>query len=347
VHVLLFGPIPPPFGGVQVHLMALREHLRSSGDRVSVINITRHRQADHDDLYYPETAAGVITRIAQLKPDVLHVHLGGFLGRRDLLLCLACGLWPGARSVLTFHSGGYPSTDAARAASGSSATGRVLQQLDAIIAVNQSIADVFHRFGCRPERVSVIEPHSTAGLAGVGEQPWPARFEAFARAHDPVFVTVGLLEPEYGLDLQIAALPIIRQSHPNAGLIIIGSGSLQAEIERLIAASPASAHILLAGDVPHQETLASIARCDLLLRPTAYDGDSVSVREALALGTPVLASDNKMRPAGVHLLPERTVEALARSAVALAGKREAGAGPAAATANLESVRAVYQRLLTR
>jgi glycosyltransferase involved in cell wall biosynthesis len=43
--------------------------------------------------------------------------------------------------------------------------------------------------------------------------------------------------------------------------------------------------------------------CDALLRTTLYDGDSVSVREALYLGTPVIATDNGMRPAGVRLIP--------------------------------------------
>jgi glycosyltransferase involved in cell wall biosynthesis len=42
---------------------------------------------------------------------------------------------------------------------------------------------------------------------------------------------------------------------------------------------------------------------DLFLRTTLHDGDSISVREALYLGIPVIATDNSMRPDGVVLIP--------------------------------------------
>ena len=40
-------------------------------------------------------------------------------------------------------------------------------------------------------------------------------------------------------------------------------------------------------------------RLTLFLRPTYFDGDSLSVREALALGVPVVASATDFRPDGV------------------------------------------------
>lgn len=348
MHVTQVGPIPPPFGGVQVHLMALRAHLRAQGDRVSAVNNTRHRQPDHDDLWFPASPQGMLARFAALRPDVIHLHLGGDLKRKDLLLCLACNQWPGARSVLTFHSGGFPSSPAGRAARPDSFAGRVVRRFDAVVAVNAEIADVFRRYGCAPSRVHVIEPHAEPAVDGVAAAPWPSRFAAFAAAHDPVLLTVGLLEPEYGLDLQVAALERVRAAGRNAGLIIIGSGSLEGELRARIAASPAGEHVLLAGDVPHPETLAAIARCDLLQRPTAYDGDSVSVREALALGTPVAATDTGMRPAGVHLLAARTPEAIAEAALRHAGQRTAGRGAAGGDeGNLARVRALYATLRAR
>src|SRR5438105_8526009 len=40
-------------------------------------------------------------------------------------------------------------------------------------------------------------------------------------------------------------------------------------------------------------SLRAIADADVLLRTTLYDGDAISVREALYLGTPVVATDNR------------------------------------------------------
>ena len=41
------------------------------------------------------------------------------------------------------------------------------------------------------------------------------------------------------------------------------------------------------------------ARADVTLCTTLYDGDAVSVREGLDLGTPVIATENGMHPVGV------------------------------------------------
>ena len=47
-----------------------------------------------------------------------------------------------------------------------------------------------------------------------------------------------------------------------------------------------------------------------MLRTTWYDGDALSVREALHFGLPVIATDNGMRPAGVRLIPPRDLKEL-------------------------------------
>jgi glycosyltransferase involved in cell wall biosynthesis len=44
-----------------------------------------------------------------------------------------------------------------------------------------------------------------------------------------------------------------------------------------------------------------ISASDVFVRPTFTDGDSISVREALSLGIPVIASDCVERPDGVVL----------------------------------------------
>jgi glycosyltransferase involved in cell wall biosynthesis len=311
MHILLFGPVPPPMGGVQAHMMALHDHLLSRGHRVSVINITRHRKKDGDGIYYPASATALLALVFKLSPDIMHVHLGGHLGRRDLALCLALSAIPGPSIFFTFHSGGYPSSEAGQRATPGSLPGMILRRLDGLIGVNAEIVDVFRRYGVDPSRTALIKPHSISE-ASLSHPPeaMPVTLRAFADCHHPFLLTVGGLEPEYSNELQIDAMPAIRQRHPGAGLAILGGGSLETSVRERIAASPVRDHILLCGDVPHSGTMAAIARTDLMLRPTQYDGDSVSVREALAMGTRVLASRTAMRPPGVMLLPSLEQEAL-------------------------------------
>jgi glycosyltransferase involved in cell wall biosynthesis len=135
-------------------------------------------------------------------------------------------------------------------------------------------------------------------------------------------LTVGLLEPEYDLPLQIDVMEDILRRFPGAGLMIAGAGSLEEELRNRIAAKPYAEHVLLFGDMPHAATLRVMVECEALLRTTLYDGDSVSVREALYIGTPVIASDNGMRPAGVRLVPASNREALRDAIFETLGRRD-------------------------
>lgn len=308
------GPVPPPWGGVQTHIMSLRERIRARGDRCSILNLTRHRQEDHDDLYFPSSAKEVLARINALKPDVVHVHLGGSLFARQAALFIALSLRPKTKNVFTFHSGGYPSSDEGKAASKMSLRGFSLRRLDAVIGVNQQLIEVFERYGVKRNRLHLIEPFAnTLDHDVIAREVLPPEIEEFARAHKTLLLAVGLLEPEYGLDVQLAAFKSVRAQIPDAGLLLIGSGSLHDALRAEIDAHPEREHILLAGDVARPKTLAAIARASVLLRTTHYDGDALSVREALALGTRVLATDNGMRPNGVHLLEQLDADLLART----------------------------------
>ncbi len=305
--VLQLGPYPPPHGGVQTNLVAIRQYLRARGHSCPVINLTRSRRPDADEVYYPKTALAVLRLLFRLRYDLLHLHIGGFPPFRLLALALLCAVIPGRRAVLTFHSGGYPQSPEGRAASSRTFRGFVFRRFDRIIAVNAELVNLFHRFGIPRDRISLIYPHS---VAAPPQLPYPHRLKEFLDSHSPFLLTVGGLEPEYDLNLQIDVLARIRDRFPKAGLVIAGAGSLEASLRQHIQTKPYAEHILLWGDLPHPITLRAIADCDLFVRTTLYDGDSIAVREALGLGVPVIATDNGMRPAGVHLIPPSDSEAL-------------------------------------
>ncbi len=71
--------------------------------------------------------------------------------------------------------------------------------------------------------------------------------------------------------------------------------------------------MLALGDLPHAVALGTIALCDTFVRATRADGDAMSVREALALGRPVVASDAAVRPGGVLVYPCEDPAALAEA----------------------------------
>jgi glycosyltransferase involved in cell wall biosynthesis len=265
-----------------------------------VVNLTRYRRPDAEDVYYPRNPFQVVGLLLRLNYDIVHIHFGGNITFRLLALWLVCSLIPGKKTVLTFHSGGYPSSKEGRSARPGTLRGFIFRRLDRIVGVNQEMVEMFRRFGVPPGRIRLIAPHSFLQQPHTEVRP---EIASFFESFSPVLATVGGLEPEYDIPLQVEVIGDLLPKFPSLGLVIVGGGSLEGEIRSLIQSHPHSGHILLCGDVAHAETLHVIRECRVLLRTTLYDGDSIAVREALHVGTPIVATDNGMRPPGVHLFP--------------------------------------------
>ncbi len=60
LRALFLGAYPPPHGGVQTHLVALRDFLLRQGIPCEVINLTRCRKKNGGGVFYPRSALGVL-----------------------------------------------------------------------------------------------------------------------------------------------------------------------------------------------------------------------------------------------------------------------------------------------
>jgi glycosyltransferase involved in cell wall biosynthesis len=342
--VLQLGPYPPPYGGVQTNLVAIRSLLRKRGIPCAVINVTRHRKPEADDVYYPSNAAGLLKLLAKLNYNIVHYHFGGMLTWRVLAVAAACTARSSAKSVMTFHSGGFPSMDDGKRLRASSPAAFVLRRFDGMIAVNAEIFGFLQRLGVAEPRLRLISPYS---FAHERPAPLPKTLADFFQTHGPVMISAGQLEPEYDLGIQIEALHQLRHKFPKAGLVFLGSGSIEVDLRRKIEALDCREHVLLAGDVPHESALEAISRARLMLRTSLYDGDSISVREALQLGTPVIATDTGMRPPAVTLVPKSDLSALGKAIESvLAYPRKPCLAPQNDESNVQAVLDFYQELLS-
>ena len=343
MHVLLLGPYPPPHGGVQTNVVAIRRTLMDRGIAVSVVNLTGHRTESGDGIYYPAGAIEVLRLLARIPATIIHLHIGGELAPRLLALGWICCLLPGRKAVFTFHSGGYPSSAGGQTAGRWTLRGFVLRRFDRVIAINRQLENVFRKFGVPAKRIRFILPYALPTIPAGAEVPGPVA-EFFA-SHEQVMLSMGWLEPEYDYPLQIHALARLRRTFPGAGLAIFGAGRLEADLRALADQKGESAHVLFAGDVPHAAAMAALARCTVFLRTTWYDGDSISVREALHLGVPVIATDNQMRPPGVTLIPIGDEDALvAGAASTLAMPRSPATGGVSASDPIQEILALYGEL---
>lgn len=302
MRVLQLGPYPPPEGGISRNILAIRAELVARDDESPIIVTSRSSRITPElEVFHPGSPFAFIRHLLSQKRDITHLHIGGDITTRLLGLAFVCALLAHGKSVLSFHSGGYPQTAKGKAASKWSIRGIIFRMFDRIIVVNPQLRQVFLKYGVGPENISVIYPFSNELPDETTDIP--PDLALFVETHKPFLLTVGLLEPEYDLAMQIETLDAILKHFPEAGLMIVGSGSLESDLRKLIGSKVYSDKIFLVGDMPHPVTLHMIDRADILLRTTRFDGDAIAVREALFLGTPVIATDNGMRPESVRLIP--------------------------------------------
>lgn len=319
MHVLQLGPYPPPEGGISRNYLAIRDELRRVGHKCSVIAIAKSSAIINEpDVYYPRNPLELVRLLFRLDYDVMHLHIGGAIPPRVLSLMAVCGVWGRGKNVLTLHSGGYAVDNIEKAKSFSTA-GFVFRLYRKIIGVNPLMLELFEKFGVKKDRAHLIYPFVLKNPDAKVEIP--GKLKEFAENHKPFLLTVCLLEDTYDLFMQIDAMEKVLERLPNAGLMIIGSGSLEDKLKSAIAAKSYKNRVFLTGDVPHPIVLHLINKADVLLRTTLFDGDAIAVREALFLETPVIATDNKMRPEGVNLIPMSDAKSLVEKIEVLA-KRE-------------------------
>nr|WP_315176145.1 glycosyltransferase [uncultured Flavobacterium sp.] len=108
----------------------------------------------------------------------------------------------------------------------------------------------------------------------------------------------------YGIDLGIKAIKEVKIHFPNTGLIVCIPGEVtifQMEYYKKLIIDLNLSNDVLLYLKPLNNTIRLLLNSDILLRPTLSDGDSLMVREALSVGTIVVASDIVDRPEGVLL----------------------------------------------
>jgi len=122
--------------------------------------------------------------------------------------------------------------------------------------------------------------------------------EAAGRAplpkQQPYLVYVGALEPRKDVLGLLTAFESVAASVDAAlHLLIVGDGpaSYVALVREAIGRSPHRQHIQLIQGADRETTLRSVAHAKALLFPTRAEGFGLPILEALALGTPVVASD--------------------------------------------------------
>jgi len=135
--------------------------------------------------------------------------------------------------------------------------------------------------------------------------------------------TVSQLRSEKKVDRLIKAWQIVHTQEPKAYCLIIGDGPLRNSLEKLVHELGVGSHIRFLGlqnDIP-----AILPNFDIFTLPSAYEGMSNAILEAMASGLPVIANNLKenqevIDPAVGILVDTQSPELYAKSLILLLGQ---------------------------
>jgi glycogen synthase len=293
--VLLIGPHPPPHGGISIHVWSACTLLRQHGVRCRVVNVDP--RAPSSDAYIRIAgASGLLRELLRHSWNdwAIHVHINGH-NSKSWLIALAGSIAAqnGCGGLLTIHSGMAPQylRECRRTDRGMARLACL--QFDRIVCVNAEIAETVRRLGVSTSRIEVLPAFLPIPVPHVSI---PMELQIWLDRHDPVLSTAMFFRPEYGFDLLVEALVRLRPRHPDIGCIVMGTGEDRVAAEMQVQSRGLEESVRILGDTGHDMCLALMSRSAVFIRPTLRDGDSVSVREAVSMGVPVVASDVGTRP---------------------------------------------------
>lgn len=157
------------------------------------------------------------------------------------------------------------------------------QHADRVVAISGAVRSLLLAAGVPADRIVVIP--SAVDMEQLRDHP-PSPWSPPGRGTDPFIATVSALTAEKGHHVLLRAHALLE---PRPLLVLAGEGRERAALEALSRTLGTHRDILFLGALPDAKPLIHAARA--LVQPSLREALGTAVLEALALGTPVVASD--------------------------------------------------------
>jgi len=242
-----------------------------------------------------------------IKYDVLHCHyyLSGLAGIKCKDKCCQ-----NATLVMTFHTLALMKNLVARSNSERSlqtritAEFRLMQKADAITASSESDADyITHLYGANPNKLTAVPPGVDLNIFK-SMNSLRVRKSLNINPNNQLILAVGRIEPLKGFDAILYALKILIQKSPKLEkqlcLYIIG-GDLnqkqmhwtheQKKLETLRKQLSLTTQVEFVNQQPQKQLAKYYNAANVVVMPSHYESFGMVALEAMACGTPVIASN--------------------------------------------------------
>jgi PEP-CTERM/exosortase A-associated glycosyltransferase len=217
-------------------------------------------------------AQAILDLASDWRPDVIHAHSPALCGGAALRAARRLGV-PFVYEIRAFWEdaavGNLTGTEgSAKYRLTRSLETQVASRADALFTICEGLRGDLAARGIPEGRIGVMP--NGVDLTLFGEPP--ARDGALARELGiapgvPVIGYIGSFYDYEGLDDLIAAMPLLRRSHPDARLLIVGAGPMDTKWRAAAAALPCPEAVIFTGRVPHEAVERYYSLVDVLAYP--------------------------------------------------------------------------------
>jgi len=220
-------------------------------------------------------------KIAQIKPEVIHAESHLFL---TTIQAIKKAKKLGIPSVVTVHG-----VTAKRSVAINVAQYAYLYTLGSwlfkntskVICLTKSDAKEVIKFGCPPEKIRVI-PNAVD----------TNRFRPGKGRKQNLVVWIGRFVPEKGLNCLIEAAKIVAKELTNVKFVLIGYGPLKIKIMNLACKyGLLKDAVRFTGPLNRDQIAEILSKASAFVFPSLKEGLPLSLLEAMACGTPIIASN--------------------------------------------------------
>ena len=311
--LIVSGIWPPDVGGPASHAPELAAFLLGRGHAVEVVTTadTAPAQQAYDVRWVDRAAPAGLRHVrvaARIRERATHndvvyatsmlgrATLGSALARRSIVVKLVAdeayerarrwGLFDGDLDAFQRFPGGL------RIKLLRQARDRALRRVSQLVCPSRYLAALAVGWGVPEERVTVL-PNAAPPLPSL-----PDRDEARARlgVDGPMLAFAGRITKQKSLGVALAALADVE----DVSLLIAGDGPDLPVVRRRVAELGLDGRVRFLGALVRDEVLTLLRAADALLLTSSWENFPHTVVEALAVGTPVIASSVGGVPELVH-----------------------------------------------
>jgi len=298
--VVIVGGTTPPTGGVTVHVRRLGFLLSREGYEVQVFDVYGRKPFDEELPYKVHRGAklSVLSKflftVLTRRPNIVHWHMASGLNLGPYLPVWRV-LSAVTKLVITVHGGRFPERVGEAELAIRNRYAVAFSHASAVIGVSEKITKTLsEKLAVPPERIRMLPAYLPVSLEFGSENA------DVCEINEGVILATGFAHPTYNWEELIDALGELEYQRVD---FVFYNTYIQPYFDEVLErlAESGLREVVVHRDISPRAFARMLEKAQIFVRPTLTDGDSVAVREALAIGTVVVASDSVERPDGCHV----------------------------------------------